>query len=82
MAWYSLYRISVFVSRETFCTECDTLIQCDVIPDDTSLPYHDTGSMIYIEIFSYLSPRMNIYPCLKMGKLTDNSRYERYLHFI
>lgn len=86
MGWYSFIVGSSLgrSSRENFTEVTPALIQCDVIYVDDcgiSLPlsrfrwFHD----LYWNIL--LSQHPDEYLSLsQMGKLTDNSRYERYLH--
>ena len=54
------HRIAGLVKLEAASSECNALIQADMITYDTGLPYHHTCAMVYAEVLTYLSTGMYV----------------------
>lgn len=56
-------RPSTLVVDEVFCAERHALIEGDMMPDDTSLPYHYARAMVDGEILTNLRTGVDIDTC-------------------
>ena len=75
MTWH-VEHIAVLVILKALGTKRDTLIESDMIADDTRLADDDTRAVVNGEIFADLCTRMDVNTCLRMGQLGDNTRYD------
>ena len=73
MTRYALDGMTVFIHGETFSPKGYTLIQLHVIANDTSSSYNNARPMVYCEVMSYLSLRMDVNTRFAMGHLRDDA---------
>ena len=66
-------RQSFFIQCKVFSSQSNSLVQTNVITYNSCLSHHDTGTVVYTEIFSNLRPWMNVDAGLGMGHLRDNT---------
>ena len=73
-------RSPIVVNLKILCTQCNTLIYGDMMPEYTRLSYHHTCPVVNGEIFANGGARVDVDACGRMGHLGDDSRQYGYVH--
>ena len=74
--------IPAFIRRKFFSGKADTLEDADIISNDAGLAYHGSCPVVYCEVMPYLGSRVDIYSCLGMSHLGNDSWNIRYIQTI
>ena len=74
-------RTAVAVERKIFSSECDALIEIDVIADDTGLTDDYTCAVVDAEVFANLCTGVNVNARVGMSYLGDDARYDGHAEF-
>ena len=80
VAWDALDRIAVLVERKTLGTECHTLIELDVISNDTGLPDDYTRTVVDGERGADGCSGMDVHTGLGVSDLCHHARNQGHAH--